>query len=472
MRRTKIICTLGPAVDDITIFNELARTGFDVARLNFSHGSFDEHKKRMDMVKEFNSKNNENIAILLDTKGPEIRTGIAEEKVQLNKDDYIIVTTDDVKTTKDFISVSYKNLPEEIKAGDQILLDDGLISLEVLSVIGNEIKCRIENSGILGSKKGVNLPKVDVKLPSISEKDKQDILFGVKEGVDFIALSFVRRPEDIFEVKNLIGLDNKNIQIIAKIECELAVKNIDSIIEASDGVMIARGDLGVEIPIKELPAIQKSIIQKSRMMGKPVIVATQMLDSMIRNPRPTRAEVSDIANSILDGTDAIMLSGETASGIFPVESLKTMDEIAREIEKDLHILEPMHFKKLKKSESVVDLIAYSTVDIGRKIDAKCLVVPTASGGTARRVARHRPNIPIIALVGKEYLKKHLKLVWGVETLSMEEDYDGTDELIMRGEEELLKLGRYEIGDIVIITAGIPLKQAGTTNLIKVHYLGG
>ncbi len=472
MRRTKIICTIGPAVDDITVFQNLAKTGFDVARLNFSHGTFEEHDKRINMIKDYNKKNNDNIAILLDTKGPEIRTGIARKKVELVKDEQIILTTKNVKSSKEMISISYINLPKEVSPGDEILLDDGLIALKVLSVNNDEIICKILNSGFLGSKKGVNLPKVDVKLPSISEKDKQDILFGVEKGVNFIALSFVRRAEDILEARNIIGNDNKEIQIIAKIECELAVKNIDSILEASDGVMIARGDLGVEIPIKQLPGIQKSIIQKARFLGKPVIVATQMLDSMIRNPRPTRAEVSDIANSILDGTDAIMLSGETAAGLFPIESLRIMNEISCEIEKDLHILEPMHFKKLKKSESIVDLIAYSTVDIGKKIDAKCLLVPTSSGGTARRVARHRPNIPIIAFVGKDYFKKHLKLVWGVETLSMNEDYEGTDELIKRGEEELLKLGRYKEGDIVIITAGIPLKQVGTTNLIKVHYLGG
>lgn len=472
MRRTKIICTLGPAVDEKNKFLELANTGFDVARLNFSHGSFEEHKKRIDMVKEYNKEHGDSIAILLDTKGPEIRTGVADGKVELEKNNLIVLTTREVKSSKEYISISYKNLPEEVSVGDEILLDDGLIALQVISVNNDEIICRILNSGALGSKKGVNLPKIDVKLPSVSEKDKQDILFGMKEKVDFIALSFVRRPEDILEVRKLIGTSNEDIQIIAKIECELAVKNIDGILEVSDGVMIARGDLGVEIPIKELPAIQKSIIQKARIIGKPVIVATQMLDSMIRNPRPTRAEVSDIANSILDGTDAIMLSGETASGLFPVESLSTMNEIACEIEKDLNILEPMHFKKLKKSESIVDLIAYSTVDIGRKIDAKCLVVPTSSGGTARRVARHRPNSPIIALVGKEHLTRHLKLVWGVETISMIEDFEGTDHLIKRGEEELLKQGKYKKGDVVVITAGIPLNQAGTTNMIKVHFLGG
>lgn len=471
MRRTRIICTLGPAVDEESKFLELAKTGFDVARLNFSHGSHEEHKKRIEMVKEYNEKNDDCIAILLDTKGPEIRTGIADEKIELEKNQLIILTTKEVKTSKEYISISYKNLPKEVKAGDEILLDDGLIALQVVSINDDEITCKILNSGALGSKKGVNLPKIDVKLPSVSEKDKQDILFGIEEKVDFIALSFVRRPEDILEVRKLIGSSNEHIQIIAKIECELAVKNIDGILEVSDGVMIARGDLGVEIPIKELPAIQKSIIQKARIIGKPVIVATQMLDSMIRNPRPTRAEVSDIANSILDGTDAIMLSGETASGLFPVESLSTMNEISCEIEKDLNILEPMHFKKLKKSDNIVDLIAYSTVDIGRKIDAKCLVVPTASGATARRVARHRPNTPIIALVGKEHLKRHLKLVWGIETISIVEDFEGTDHLIKRGEEELLKLGTYEKSDVVIITAGIPLNQAGTTNMIKVHFLG-
>lgn len=471
-RRTKIVCTLGPAVDDKMTLTKLFKTGFDVARLNFSHGSHEEHGERMAMVRELNEKLGTNVAILLDTKGPEIRTGEAEGKVLLVKDREVILTTREVISSDKEISISYRKLPQEVSSGDVILLDDGLIELEVLSASGQDIRCRIRNTGDLGSKKGVNLPKVNVNLPSISEKDRQDIIFGMHENVDFIALSFVRTAKDILEAKKIIGMDNNKIQIIAKIECELAVKNIDEIIEAADGVMIARGDLGVEIPMKELPGIQKMIIQKARIAAKPAITATQMLDSMIRNPRPTRAEVSDIANSIIDGTDAIMLSGETASGSYPVESLRTMNEIAKEIETHLKVLEPMHFKKLKKSESIVDLIAYSTVDIGRKINAKCLLIPTNSGATARRVSRHRPGIPIIALVDNDYLRKHLKLIWGVETINIQGKYEGTDELISKGEEELLKSRRFKKGDIIIVTAGIPIKKPGTTNMIKVHHLGG
>lgn len=472
MRRTKILCTLGPAVGDRRILERLFRTGFDIARLNFSHGTYEEHLARIEMVRAINEKLGMNVALLLDTKGPEIRTGPADAPVLLEKGREVVLTTRMVRSTAERISVSYADLPSEVKPGNLILLDDGLIGLEVLSASGEDIRCRVKNTGELGSKKGVNLPKVDVKLPSISEKDKQDILFGMEQGVDFIALSFVRAAEDIRQARRIIGTGNRKIQIIAKIECELAVRNIDEIIEEADGIMIARGDLGVEIPIRELPGVQKRIIQKCRLAAKPVITATQMLDSMIRNPRPTRAEVSDIANSIIDGTDAIMLSGETASGSYPVESLKTMNEIAREIETQLTVFEPMHFKKLKKSLSLVDLIAYSTVDIGRKIRAKCLLIPTCSGASARRVSRYRPEMPIVALVDNDDLMKHLKLVWGVEAKRIDEDYQGTDELISRGEEELLKSKGYKAGDIIVVTAGIPIKTPGTTNMIKVHHLGG
>lgn len=472
MRRTKIVCTIGPAVDKLPTLKKLMRIGFDVARLNFSHGSHEEHRERIAKIRELNALLGSNVAILLDTKGPEIRTGVAQSNVHLQKGKNLILTSREVLSSADEVSISYKNLPKEVKAGDQILLDDGLIELEVQEVHGRNIKCLIKNTGDLGSKKGVNLPKVPVKLPSISEKDKEDILFGMEEDVDFIALSFVRTPEDILAVRKIIGPHNKNIQIIAKIECGQAVENIEGIIEVADGIMVARGDLGVEIPIKELPGVQKSIIQKARAAAKPVIVATQMLDSMIRNPRPTRAEVSDIANSILDGTDAIMLSGETASGSYPLESLTTMNEIAVEIEKDLQMFEPKIFKKLKKSDNIVDLITYSAADIGRKINARCLMIPSNSGRTVKRVARYRPHMPIIALVDKEKLTKHLMLVWGVESFNLEGDYSGTDELIKRGEEELIKRKGYKKGDTIVVTAGIPIKQAGTTNMIKVQCIGG
>lgn len=469
-RRTRIICTIGPAVDVRSRLKRLMRQGFDVARLNFSHGSHEEHRERIALIRQLNLELGCNTAILLDTKGPEIRTG--EGEAFLKKGREVMITVRGEPTTPEGFSVSYRNLPREVSPGDRILLDDGLISLEVLETKSFSIRCRVENSGSLGSKKGVNIPGVKIRLPGISEKDRQDLLFGVAEDVDFIALSFVRSPRDIREARKILGESGKGIQIIAKIENRQGVEEIDGILEEADGIMIARGDLGVEIPIKELPGVQKSIIRKARMAAKPVIVATQMLDSMMRNPRPTRAEVSDIANSILDGTDAIMLSGETASGKYPHESLKIMDEIAREIEGELPSLEPMHFKKLKKAESRVDLITYSAADMGKRLGACALLIPSNSGRTVRRVSRYRPSIPIIALVDNERLTRQLMLVWGVESINLAGGYSGTDELIKRGEEELLKRKLCRKGDLIVVTAGIPIKTAGTTNMIKIQCIGG
>lgn len=471
MRRTKIICTLGPAVDNDKKLERLMKVGFDVARFNFSHGSYEEHGKRMDLLERIIKNKNKNIAILLDTKGPEIRTGEIDGKIFLKKGNLITLTTKIIKGSIKKISITYKNLPKEVKPKDRILLDDGLIELEVMSINKNEILCIIKNSGELGSYKGINLPNIYIKLPGISKKDKEDILFGLKKNIHFLALSFVRERKDIEEARKILGKAGKHIQVIAKIESAVALKNLDDILEASDGVMIARGDLGVEIPAMEVPIVQKMIIQKARLLGKPVIVATQMLDSMIRNPRPTRAEVSDVANSIIDGTDAIMLSGETAIGRYPIEALKMMNDIAKEIEKDLHLLEPMHFKGLKKSSKLVDMVAYSTIDIGKKIGAKALVVPTHGGSTARRIARYRPNIPIIALVEKPKIKYSLKLVWGVESLLISPSYKSTDDLIYEGELALLKQNEYKLKDKVVFTAGIPIKVSGATNIIRILELG-
>ena len=471
MRRTKIICTLGPAVNNEKKLERLIKTGFDVARFNFSHGSYKEHGERMDLLKRVSRNQNKDIAILLDTKGPEIRTGEVDGRIFLKKGNLIILTTKIIKGSTEKISITYKNLPKEVKPKDQILLDDGLIELEVISIDKNEIFCIIKNSGELGSCKGVNLPNIHIKLPGISEKDKKDILFGLEKNIHFLALSFVREKKDINEARKILREAGKHIQVIAKIETAIALENLDDIIEASDGVMIARGDLGVEIPAMEVPIVQKMIIRKARLLGKPVIVATQMLDSMIRNTRPTRAEVSDVANSILDGTDAIMLSGETAVGRYPIEALKMMNDIAKETEKDLHLLEPMHFKDLKKSPKLVDMVAYSTVDIGKKIKAKALVVPTHGGSTVRRIARYRPNIPIIALIEKSEIKYSLKLVWGVESLLISSSYKSTDDLIYKGESTLLKQKKYKLKDKVVFTAGIPIKVSHTTNMIRILELG-
>lgn len=470
MRKTKIICTLGPAVDEEQKLTSLVKKGFDVARLNFSHGNHQEHKRRIEMLREINSKLGLETAVLIDTKGPEIRTGQVLTPAKLIKGETIILTTEEVEGSKEKVSISYKNLPREVVVSDQILLDDGLISLEVTKIMGEEIYCQVKSSGILGSKKGVNLPKVDIKLPSISEKDKEDIKFAMDNKADFLALSFVRRRSDVEDVRDFLGEQADQIKIIAKIECELAVKNIDEILDIADGVMVARGDLGVEIPLKEVPLVQKNIIQKARQRSKPVIVATQMLDSMERNPRPTRAEVSDIANSILDGTDAVMLSGETAQGLYAIEALTMMDEIARETEKSIQLFEPISFKTLKKSQDAVDLLTYATVDIGRKIGAKVILVPTSSGATAKRVSRHRSSLPIIALVESIRLLRSLKLTWGVESYVVAGDYDDFNDLLEEGSKVLLGRKICKKEDTIVLVAGVPLNEPGTTNTIKVHQL--
>ncbi|QRN85863.1 pyruvate kinase [Clostridia bacterium] len=469
MRRTKIICTIGPASEKDEILREMIAGGMNVARLNFSHGNHQEHLVRIKKIRKIAEELGKNVAIMLDTKGPEIRTGeLASSNVILHTGDNLILTTEPIVGNQDRLYVSYEKLPEEVSVKDQILLDDGLISLIVSKIEGKEIFCQIENGGKIKPRMGVNVPGEKLNLPFLSEKDKQDILFGIKNGIDFIALSFVRDKYEVEQVRALLDENESNIHIIAKIENIFAVENIKSIIKVSDGIMVARGDLGVEIPIEEIPIIQKKIIRYCFERATPVITATQMLDSMIRNPRPTRAEVTDVANAVLDGTDCVMLSGETAAGDYPLLTLKTMIKIVLEAE-NLMCNSPDRFKKrkYKSMHPITDNISESAVQIAHKLDATALIVPTRSGFTPRMVAKYRPSTPVYAMVSHKSSKRLMCIVWGVETVEIVEP-DNIDSMIERATEACLKQGYIQEGDMVVITAGVPIGVSGKTNLLKVQ----
>lgn len=410
--------------------------------------------------------------MLLDTKGPEIRTGkIKEEPIELQQDDRIILTTEEILGDASRISVTYKDLPNDVSKGSTILIDDGLIGLEVLSTSGTEIECRIVNGGPIKSKKGVNVPGVKISLPGITEKDASDIVFGIEQGIDFIAASFVRKAADVLEIRELLEKHNAtHIQIISKIENEEGVENLDEILEVSDGLMVARGDLGVEIPTEQVPLVQKTIIRKCNMAGKPVITATQMLDSMQRNPRPTRAEASDVANAIFDGTDAIMLSGETAAGKYPVESVETMARIAVKAESALEYREIFLRQSNAQQTSVTEAISQAVANSALDLHAKAIITATESGYTARMVSKYRPSAPIIAVTSDEGVMRRLALVWGVIPIQGEQA-KSTDDMFDLAVENGRKTGIIGLGDLVIITAGVPTGRSGSTNLIKVHHVG-
>lgn len=468
MRKTKIICTIGPASNNPEIFRLLLGYGLNVARLNFSHGTHEEHGKVIDMIKSVREMESAAVGIMLDTKGPEIRTGkVKGDSVELTEGQEFILTTEDIIGDNRICSISYEGLPQDVKKGDIILIDDGLIALKVQDVSANKIKCFVENGGILGNNKGVNVPGVKVNLPAITEKDISDILFGIEKGVDFIAASFIRKASDVKEIRELLKAHGGSyIKIISKIETREGVENIDEIIEVSDGVMVARGDLGVEIAAEEVPIVQKSIIKKCNEAGKIVITATQMLDSMIRNPRPTRAEVADVANAIFDGTDAIMLSGETAAGKYPIESLKMMARIAARTE------EAIDYEKLLREKhcyhaTVTDAISHATCTTAQDLGATAVITATKSGLTARMVSKYRPNAPIIAVTYDPIVMRQLSLVWGVYPV-ITKAVSSTDEMIEEAVKTALASGFVKEGDIVVITAGVPVDQSGTTNLIKVH----
>ncbi|MFY4774620.1 pyruvate kinase [Metabacillus sp. RGM 3146] len=474
MRKTKIVCTIGPASESVEMLTELMETGMNVARLNFSHGDFEEHGARIKNLREASAATGKMVAILLDTKGPEIRTHSMENgAIELVSGNEIIVSMKEVTGTPEKFSITYEGLIDDVHTGSTILLDDGLIELEVLEIdkANQEIKTKINNSGTLKNKKGVNVPGVSVKLPGITEKDANDIVFGIKQGVDFIAASFVRRASDVLEIRALLEEHNAaNIQIIPKIENQEGVDNIDEILQVSDGLMVARGDLGVEIPAEEVPLVQKELIKKSNALGKPVITATQMLDSMQRNPRPTRAEASDVANAIFDGTDAIMLSGETAAGQYPVQAVKTMHNIASRTEQALNYKEALSKISEQTGITITDAIGQSVAHTALNLNVSAILTPTESGHTARMISKYRPKAPIIAITSDEAVTRKLALVWGVYPTTGHKAAS-TDEMIENAVAESLNTGIVKHGDLTIITAGVPVGEAGTTNLMKVYIVG-
>ncbi|WP_210468604.1 pyruvate kinase [Sporosarcina sp. 6E9] len=474
MRKTKIVCTIGPASETPEILEELIDAGMNVARLNFSHGDHAEHKARIDRINEAARKKGKVVGILLDTRGPEIRThSMKDGRVDLVTGQYLNISMTEVEGNSDVFSVTYDKLIEDVGVGSTILLDDGLIQLEVIGKDEDNglIKTLVINSGTLKNKKGVNVPGVQVQLPGMTEKDANDILFGIKEGVDFIAASFVRRASDVMEIRSLLEEnDGADLQIIPKIENQEGVDNIDEIITVSDGLMVARGDLGVEIPSEEVPLIQKKLIEKCNQAGKPVITATQMLDSMQHNPRPTRAEASDVANAILDGSDAIMLSGETAAGLYPVESVKTMVKIALHTEEAVDYRSLVSTRRREKQGNLTEAIGQSAAYTALNLNVKAVLAPTRSGHTAKMIAKYRPGCPVIALTSSEKCSKKLSLVWGIYPI-VGKDVKSIDEILQESVEESVKHQYVTHGDVVIITAGVPVGEVGTTNLMKIHVIG-
>ena len=469
MRKTKIICTLGPATDRDDVLRQLIENGLDVARFNFSHGTHEEQKVRMDKLKELREELKIPVAILLDTKGPEIRTGLfAEGKVMLEVGQEFTLTARDVEGTNEIVSITYANLPNEVEVGTKILVDDGLIELTVMSIEGEDIHCRVENGGAVSNRKGINVPEIELQIPYLSEKDKSDILFGIEQDVDFIAASFTRTKEDILELRQLLkDGGGENINIIAKIENNQGVQNIDDIIDVVDGIMVARGDMGVEIPEEEVPIIQKEIIRKVFAAGKIVITATQMLDSMMKNPRPTRAETTDVANAVFDGTSALMLSGETANGAYPVQALKTMSKIAERAERAIDYKSRFRTRTPYSNPGITDAVCHSTCSTAYDLNTKAIVVVTQSGFSARMISRYRPGCIIIGCAINEKVCRQLNLSWGVKPLLLGEEWE-VFVLIDRAISAAKEHGYLTSGDTAVITAGVPIGRSGTTNMLKVQ----
>ncbi len=469
MRKTKIICTLGPATDQGDVLEQLILNGMDVARFNFSHGTHEEHKKRLDKLKELREKHDIPVAALLDTKGPEIRIGtFKEEKVDLVSGQDFCLTTRLVEGTDKEVSITYENLPNEVAVGTNILIDDGLIEMCVCSIDGQDIHCTVKNGGMISNRKGVNVPDIELKIPYLSARDKEDIIFGIEQDVDFVAASFTRTAKDIKQLRRLLKANGgENIRIIAKIENSQGVNNIDSIIEAADGIMVARGDMGVEIPEEDVPVIQKVIIRKVFQAGKIVITATQMLDSMIKNPRPTRAETTDVANAVYDGTSVLMLSGETASGAYPVEALKTMSKIAERAEKAIDYKSRFRTLSPNADPDITDAICHSTCSTAYDLNATAIVVVTQSGFSARMISRYRPGCDIIGCAINKKVCRQLNLSWGVKPILLGEEWE-VFVLIDRAISAGKRMGYLKEGDVTVITAGVPIGRSGTTNMLKVQ----
>lgn len=473
MRKTKIVCTIGPASESEEMLEKLMNAGMNVARLNFSHGSHEEHKARIDTIRKVAKRLNKTIGLLLDTKGPEIRThNMKDGLIVLEKGKEVIVSMNEVEGTPEKFSVTYENLINDVNIGSYILLDDGLVELQVKEINKDkgEVKCDILNTGELKNKKGVNLPGVKVNLPGITDKDADDIRFGIKENVDFIAASFVRRPSDVLDIRQILEEEKAEITIFPKIENQEGIDNIEEILEVSDGLMVARGDMGVEIPPESVPMVQKDLIRKCNKLGKPVITATQMLDSMQRNPRATRAEASDVANAIYDGTDAVMLSGETAAGQYPEEAVKTMRNIAVSAEAAQDYKKLLSDRTKLVETSLVNAIGVSVAHTALNLNVKAIVAATESGSTARTISKYRPHSDIIAVTPSEKTARQCAIVWGVNPV-VKEGRKTTDALLNNAVATAVETGRVSNGDLIIITAGVPTGEKGTTNMMKIHLVG-
>ena len=474
MKKTKIICTMGPNTNDRNVMKALAENGMDIARFNFSHGDYEEHKMRLDMLKSIREETGLPIAAVLDTKGPEIRTGLLKDgkKVTLTEGQTFTLTTREIVGDSQMVYINYDGLNSDVTAGNRILIDDGLIELLVQEVNGTDIVCKVVNGGELGEKKGVNVPNVKIKLPALTEKDKADIQFGIEQGFDFIAASFIRTADAVREIRAILDEAGSQIQIISKIENAEGIENMDAIIEASDGIMVARGDMGVEIPQEQVPHIQKELIRKCNQACKPVITATQMLDSMIRNPRPTRAEVGDVANAVYDGTDVVMLSGETAMGKYPIEALKMMAQICETTEQFLDYNAYRQRKVSAENEhNISNAVCYSSVATAHDLKAKVIIAPTITGFTTRLLSKWRPAAQIIGLSPNATTVRQMQLYWGVKPYEARRA-DSTDLLIESSLETLKEKNVLTAGDVAVVTAGVVNKvdrhePAAYTNIMRV-----
>ena len=469
LKKTKIVCTLGPSSNTPEIIEKMIKAGMNVARFNFSHGSHEEHKQRIDMVRAASQKLGIPVALLLDTKGPEIRLGkFKNGSIMMEAGKDFTLTARDIEGDETIASMNYKELPQDVKAGDHILLSDGLVNLEVVSVEGEDIHTKILNSGKMSDRKRVAVPGIAINLPAVSETDAADIEFGCRMNMDWIAASFIQRGKDVLTIRKILEKHDSHMKIISKIECQAAVNNIDDIIKMSDGIMVARGDLGVEVPAEEVPMLQKVLIHKCQAAGKPVITATQMLESMCNNPRPTRAETSDVANAILDGTDAIMLSGETAGGLYPVEAVETMARVATFTESNFT---PKSYEDVdSESTTTTESIGKAVVKIAKDLHAAAIIASTERGGTAQMISKFRPACPIVAVSPHEAIVRRLQLNWGVQAVTGKEAND-TDAVVDNAIFAALDNDLIKAGDLVVLTAGVPVAKAGSTNMIRVQVVG-
>lgn len=473
MRKTKIVATIGPASNSEETLTKLFKAGADAARINFSHGTYESHSEAIETIKKVREELDLPIPLILDTKGPEIRTKtLKDEFVFLEKGQKFILTTDDVEGDNTIVSVTYKDIVKDLRQGSIVLIDDGLIELMVKEINGTNVICEVLNNGQLGQRKGVNLPDVHLSFPALTQKDIDDIKFGIEMGFDYIAASFIRSANDILEIRQILEQNNGlNIQIIAKIENRDGVDNIDDILEVADGIMVARGDLGVEIPLEEVPMIQKKLIKKCKYKGKPVITATQMLESMVNNPRPTRAEANDVANAIYDGSDAIMLSGETAKGGFPVEAVETMVKIATKVEKSIDYVKEFSNQVTEHLTNITNAISHATCTTAHDLNASCIAAVSNSGYTVKKVSKYRPSCPILSLTPDEQVRRQLNLLWGCYPYVIEKVLTNTSDLFDIAANKSLELDFAKKGDIIIIVGGTPVGITGTTNTLKVQVVG-